>query len=282
MNPEHNSKENENPTDEIDLNTSDSIDDFIKELEAKERDLHISAAEAVVEIEELDAGQDASKELEKLFEILQNTVPVETSSFTNSGNNYFPNHQAISGLEKEVLELRNEVSKLSNERGEMNELLRRRQGDFDNFRKRVERERSEMFRNLLCNVATKMLPVVDNMSRALDLTDNRNSEESNDFQQFIDGIRLVNHQLEEVLEGMGIQPILSVGQPFNPHYHEAVAIEQTSEVPPNTVMTELLRGYYIDDKVIRHAMVKVSAPSVSEENSEEVTIDDFFRELETE
>src|SRR4051794_7623093 len=98
MNPEYNSQDNNNLNDEIDVNSSDSIDDFIKELEAKERDLHISTTEPVVEIEELEHDAENQRELEKLFEILQNTVPVETSSFTNSGTNYFPNHQAVSVL----------------------------------------------------------------------------------------------------------------------------------------------------------------------------------------
>ena len=272
MNSEHNSQGKENFNEEIELNSSDSIDDFIRELEAKERDLHI-LSDAVVEIEEFDIEDSDVKDLERLLKGLQNTAVPETSSFTNSGNNYFPNHQAVTANDKELIQLRSEVSKLTLERTEMNETSRRRQLEFENFRKRIERERGEIFRNLLCNLAMKMLPVVDNLHRALDSTSNYPAEKTNDFQQFIDGIGLVNHQLNDVLEEMGIQPILSVGEVFNPHFHEAVAIEQTSESAPNTVIKELLCGYSIGEKVIRHSMVKVSAPANPENNLEEIVSD---------
>ena len=267
MNPEYNSPKKENPFDEIELNGSDSLDDFIKELEAKEKDLHLSLSDAVIEIEEIDIEDSEEKELLKLLESLEKTA-VEPTSFTNSGNNYFPNHQAISETDKEVLQLRKEVSKLTNERAEMNDSLKRRQQEFENFRKRIERERSEIFRSLLCNMAMKMLPVVDNLNRALDSTASYSTEKTKDFQQFIDGINLVNHQLDDVLGEMGIKPIMSVGKPFNPHFHEAVAIEQTNEVAPNTIIAELVRGYFIDDKVIRHSMVKVSAADLGKDSKE--------------
>lgn len=273
MNSEHNSQGKENFNEEIELNSSDSIDDFIKELEAKERDLHISK-DAIVEIEEFDIQDSDEKELEKLIEGLQKNSVTESSTFTNTGNNYFPNHQAVSAVDKEILQLRTEVSKLNHERIEMNETSRRRQLEFENFRKRIERERSEIFRNLLCNLAMKMLPVVDNLTRALDSTASYPVEKVNDFQHFVDGVGLVNHQLNEVLEEMGIQPILSVGELFNPHFHEAVAMEKTNEIAPNTVIKELQRGYLIGDKVIRHSMVKVSAPSANPENNlEEIVLD---------
>lgn len=258
MNPEYNPQETENQSNEIDLNASDSLEDFLKELEAKEIDLHLTMADTTVEIESVDIEDSDEKELERLIESYQNK-PIESPSITKTGTNYFPNPQAA-GLEQDVLQLRSEVSKLNLERTEMSETLRRRQMEFENFRKRNERERNEIFRNLLCNLATKMLPVIDNLSRALDLSNEYTAEKTNDFQQFVDGISLVNHQLNEVLEEMGIQPIRSVGHPFNPHLHEAVSMEQTNDVAPNTVIAELMRGYYIDDKIIRHSMVKVSAP----------------------
>jgi molecular chaperone GrpE len=272
MSSEHNSQGKENFNEEIELNSSDSIDAFIRELEAKERDLHISK-DAVVEIEEIDIEDSDVKELERLIEGLQNKAITEASSFTNSGNNYFPHHQAVTDNEKELTQLRSEVAKLTLERTELNEASRQRQLEFENFRKRIERERSEIFRNLLCNLAMKMLPVVDNLNRALDSTANYPVEKTNDFQQFIDGIGLVNHQLSDVLEEMGIQPILSVGENFNPHFHEAVAMEQTSQIAPNIVMKELQRGYSIGEKVIRHSMVKVSAPANPENNFEEIILD---------
>lgn len=164
----------------------------------------------------------------------------------------------ISRLENEVVMLREQLSKFEIERSEANEQARRCQYDLDNYRKRMERERSDLLHNLLTNVATEMLPVIDNLSRALNLAAALPGEKSIDFQQFIDGIGLVNQQLDEVLVEMGIQPIISLGEAFDPHLHEAVATEQTAAFPPQTVIAELLRGYRLDDKIIRHSLVKVS------------------------
>lgn len=123
-----------------------------------------------------------------------------------------------------------------------------------------------MYRNLLSNIAMEILPVMDNLRRALDSASVLSAEKSNDFQQFVDGVGLVNQQLNEVLEEMGIQAIISVGESFDPHLHEAATTVQTNEVPPNTVVSELRRGYCIDDKVIRHSLVKVSTPLTSQEH----------------
>jgi len=101
-----------------------------------------------------------------------------------------------------------------------------------------------------------MLPVLDNMNRALDSASNLSNTQ--EIQHFFDGIVLVNQQLNEVLAEMGVQPIAAVGERFDPHFHEAVATEETDEVPPNTITAEFLRGYRIDNKVVRASMVKVS------------------------
>ncbi len=106
-----------------------------------------------------------------------------------------------------------------------------------------------------------MLPVLDNLNRALDSASGFPDEKLRDVQQFFEGIMLVGQQLSEVLEEMGVQPIVAVGQLFDPHFHEAVATETNDDVPPYTITAELLRGYRIDDKVIRPSMVTVSSPT---------------------
>jgi len=110
----------------------------------------------------------------------------------------------------------------------------------------------------LSDLATKMLPVLDNLSRALAVADKVESK-AKDFALFLEGVVLVNKQLNDVLGELGIEEIPSTGHAFDPEIHEAVAIEAHSEHPPNTVLEEMLRGYRIDKKVIRHSMVKVSA-----------------------
>ncbi|NJM53093.1 MAG: nucleotide exchange factor GrpE [Blastocatellia bacterium] len=176
MNAEHDS--NLYPIDEIEIDDSGSIDDFIKELEAKEKDLHISS-ELEMEIEEVSYEQANIEELLKSFQN-NNPAPVKTTS--NSFDKPTPNNTNVSALEAEVSKLRQEVAKTSAEKSEIQETFRRRQTDFENFRKRTDRERSEIFRSVISNLAIKILPVVDNLNRALDSS--TNSEKSTGFQSF--------------------------------------------------------------------------------------------------
>ena len=249
MNSNQDAQNTENFAEEIEVDNSLSIDDFIKELEAKEKDLHIFS-EMVVEVEE-DEFDDAKFAESVMAEVsAAEQKPHKTAAAFD--------FDEINKFKNEISNLKSQISKLENERIEMFELARRRQNDFENYKNRTERERSETFRNQLSNLARQMLPVLDNMNRALDSTANLPDEKTQDFQQFFEGVALVNQQLGEVLAEMGVQPIASVGEIFNPHFHEAVATEETNEVPPHTVTAELLRGYRIDEKIIRPSMVKVS------------------------
>ncbi|MBX7174044.1 MAG: nucleotide exchange factor GrpE [Pyrinomonadaceae bacterium] len=277
MNPDYDSINKPKMTN--DLNSSGSLDAFLKELEAREKDLDMSS-EFVVEIEEYNIEEDDDEiaQLEKLLATiepnkkLEEFTPQVKSNFA-PGNPVIPDSRTFSDLEAEIKKLNSEVSKINAERQEMAETMRRRSTDFENFKNRTERERAEIFRSVLSNLAAKVFPVIDNLERALSSANNHTEEKSPDFQQFIDGVGLINHQLSVVLEEMGIQPITAVGKPFNPHFHEAVATVQTNQVPHNTVVAELLRGYKIDDKVIRPSMVKVSAnsqPSTSSDVSLEI------------
>ena len=239
----------------IEADNLTSLDDFIKELEAKEKDLNITS-EIFVEIEEYDEFENSNQagivDLGKVYE----------------SRNLQENQNAAAAAQsaKELAELRLHIRQLEKEREEMREILSRRQNDFENYRKRTERDRHETFRNLVGDLATQMLPVVDNLERALDSSDALADGKSPEFQHFLDGIFLVNQQLGEVLAEMGIEPIYAVGKTFDPHVHEAAAAEVTDEVPPNTITKELLRGYKMDEKVIRHAVVKVSAASGTRPN----------------
>ena len=264
MNPNQDSQNMEDFPEEIEFDDSLSIDDFIKELEAKEKDLDISS-ELVIEIEESDFDD------KNIQEFLKPELPVENGQIHLS---VAPNIEVFdktetSKLKNEISILQDEISKMKTQRVELFELSRRRQSDFDNYKNRTERERSETFRKQLGNLAEKMLPVLDNLNRALDSADHFSEENLPDFQQFFDGIVLVNQQLNEVLAGMGVQPIASVGEHFDPYYHEAVATEENENVPPYTITAELQRGYRIDDKVIRPSMVKVSKSQESRVESRE-------------
>jgi len=159
----------------------------------------------------------------------------------------------------ELIASRAELKRLQTALGEAHEGLARRQADFENYRKRIERERGEAHNRVVGEVARKLLPVVDNLARALDAEKTVQGTESEEFRHFLHGVELINRQLNEVLESLGIQPIAAVGERFDPHIHEAVVTEPSDQYEPDTVTEELARGYRIGDRLLRPAMVKVAA-----------------------
>ena len=233
-----------------------SVDDFIRELEAKEKDLHITSETTFIEIaadfDEAEVPdfivQEPSKDVTKPLR------PLSPKADTG----------AVKKLEADLAGLQKKVVELEEQRAELYQNAQRRQKDFENYKARNERERSESFQRQLSNLATQMLPALDNLDRALECASDLTTQKEGEFAQFFDGIVLVNQQVNEVLAGMGIMPIATVGEQFDPHLHEAVAIDESEEVEPNTITSELLRGFRIGDNIIRHYMVKVSQPPKSQ------------------
>lgn len=159
----------------------------------------------------------------------------------------------------ELIASRAELKRLETALAEAQEAVARRQADFDNYRKRIERERGEAYNRVVAEVTRKLLPVLDNLNRALDAERSVETSESPEFRHFLHGVELIGKQLNEVLESFGVQPIPAVGERFDPHIHEAVVTEPSEEHEPDTVIAELARGYRIGDRLLRPAMVKVSA-----------------------
>ncbi|MDT5272021.1 MAG: molecular chaperone GrpE [Acidobacteriota bacterium] len=151
-----------------------------------------------------------------------------------------------------------ELKKLTDERQDLYDKLARRTADFDNFRKRTERERTETYNRSLGEVVRRLLPVLDNLQRALDAERLIEVKESEEFRHFLHGVELINRQLGGVLEGLGVEVVPTVGERFDPHIHEAVATEETDAAEPDTVTQEMQRGYRLGDKLLRPAMVKVA------------------------
>ena len=158
----------------------------------------------------------------------------------------------------ELKRVEGELKRLTDERQEFNERLARRQAEFDNFRKRTERERSETYQRSLAEVVRRLLPVLDNLQRALNAERALEVKESAEFRHFLEGVELINRQLGGVLESLGVEAVSTVGELFDPHVHEAVATEETDEVEPDTITQEMQRGYRLGDKLLRPAMVKVA------------------------
>jgi molecular chaperone GrpE len=159
----------------------------------------------------------------------------------------------------ELVASRAELKRLQGALAEAQDSLARRQADFDNYRKRIERERGEAHNRIVADVARKLLPVVDNLARALEAERTLEAAESKEFRHFLHGVELINKQLGDVLESLGITQIASVGERFDPHVHEAVVTESSDEYEPDTVTEEITRGYRIGDRLLRPAMVKVAA-----------------------
>ena len=158
----------------------------------------------------------------------------------------------------ELIATRAELKRIEAENAELKNQLARRQADFENYRKRVERERNETYNRVAADVATKLLPVSDNLKRALEAESSVEASETDEFRHFLSGVDLIWKQLNGVLDALGVKPIPSVGEPFDPHVHEAVVTEATDEYEPDTVIQEIVAGYRLGDKLIRPALVKVA------------------------
>lgn len=245
----------EESLDELDVDTMSSVDDFIKELEAKEKDLHITS-DLKIEIEdsEFESSSPPAFMQEELAQAVPQSSPASVATAVPIGAK-----TRIYELEQEIVKLNERIAGLRADRNEIQEKSDRRLKDFENFKYRMDRERRGSFIDQISNLASQMLPVLDNLNRALDAAEQLTDKKSDEFQQFYDGIVLVNQQVNEIFGGMGVQAIVPVGEAFDPNFHEAVAVENRNDLPPNTVVEEMLRGYRIGNRVIRHSMVRVTA-----------------------
>ncbi len=168
---------------------------------------------------------------------------------------------ALSAGGPEVAELvatRAELKRLESEVKELRDSLARRQADFENYRKRMERERSETYNRVVADIAAKLLPVLDNLKRALETEASVEATESDEFRHFLSGVDLIYKQLNGVLDALGVKPVPAEGEHFDPHVHEAVVTEPSDDYEPDTVIQEIVRGFRLGDKLIRPALVKVA------------------------
>ena len=136
---------------------------------------------------------------------------------------------------------------------ELKDRLMRQMAEFDNYRKRTEKEKSQRYEVGAKDVVEKILPVVDNFERGLAAVPEDEKENP-----FIDGMEKIYKQLMTTLEDIGVKPIEAVGQEFNPDFHNAVMHVEDEEVGENIVVEELQKGYLYRDGVVRHSMVKVA------------------------
>ena len=136
---------------------------------------------------------------------------------------------------------------------ELTDKLTRQMAEFDNFRKRTEKEKSQMYEVGAKDIIEKILPVVDNFERGLDAVKEEDKEDP-----FVQGMEKVYKHLVTTLEGIEVKPIEAVGQPFDPNFHNAVMHVEDENFGENIVAEEFQKGYTYRDSVVRHSMVKVA------------------------
>ena len=136
---------------------------------------------------------------------------------------------------------------------ELTDRLTRQMAEFDNFRKRTEKEKSQMYEIGAKDIIEKILPVVDNFERGLDAVKEEEKEDP-----FVQGMEKVYKHLVTTLEGIEVKPIEAVGQPFDPNFHNAVMHVEDENFGENIVAEEFQKGYTYRDSVVRHSMVKVA------------------------
>ena len=155
--------------------------------------------------------------------------------------------------------VKEQLAKTTNEKMVMQEQLQQLMAEFDNYRKRAEREKAEATERGKQAVILKTLEVLDNLERAL----HTGRTEGGALADFLTGVELIQRQLADNLASFGVQPIAAVGEVFDPTIHEAIATDETNEYKPNTVLAELKRGYRLGDRLLRPAMVRVAVRPMS-------------------
>jgi molecular chaperone GrpE len=146
-----------------------------------------------------------------------------------------------------------EASELQRQRDEYYDLLLRKSAEFDNYRKRTERDRQSQYEAAAAAVMEELLPLVDDLERALKA--DPGSEGADAYRK---GVELISQQLQEVLRKRGVRPIDALGADFDPHFHQAVAYDAAEGHRDGEIIEEFRRGYMLGDRLLRPSMVKVA------------------------
>ncbi len=158
------------------------------------------------------------------------------------------------------------VDKLQQELQETQDLLRRKHAEFENYRKRIEREQKEFVSYAASELVLEILPVLDNLERALESTQ---GDESDSEKQIREGVAIIYRQFGDVLKRAGLREVDALGEDFDPHVHEAVARVETAEHREGEILDVLQKGYVLKERLLRPAMVRVGHhPSVNTEDSD--------------
>ena len=204
------------------------VKEAVEEAKAKAQEAEEDKADAAGEAAEEDSKEETSEETEGKEE-----------SEDSSG--------------KKLFGKKNKKDKKDEKIEELTDKLTRQMAEFDNFRKRTEKEKSQMYEIGAKDIIDKILPIVDNFERGLGAVTEEEKEDP-----FVQGMEKVYKQLMTTLDGIGVKPIEAVGKEFNPDFHNAVMHVEDEELGENIIAEEFQKGYMYRDSVVRHSMVKVA------------------------
>ena len=204
-------------------------------------------------------NETAEETVEAVAEAVESTEEeaveaAETEETTEVSEEAEEGAAEASGEKKGFFKKKEKKDKKDEKIEELNDRLMRQMAEFDNFRKRSEREKSQMFEIGAKDIVEKILPVIDNMERGLATV----SPEVLESDAFAQGMEKVYKHFMTVLEQAGVKPIEAVGNEFNPDFHNAVMHVEDEAVGENIVVEEFQKGYMYKESVVRHSMVKVA------------------------
>ena len=212
------------------------VKEAVEEAKAKAQEAEEDKADAAGE--EAENEENVSKEEDSKEETSEGTEEKEESE-DSSG--------------KKLFGKKNKKDKKDEKIEELTDKLTRQMAEFDNFRKRTEKEKSQMYEIGAKDIIDKILPIVDNFERGLGAVTEEEKEDP-----FVQGMEKVYKQLMTTLDGIGVKPIEAVGKEFNPDFHNAVMHVEDEELGENIIAEEFQKGYMYHDSVVRHSMVKVA------------------------
>ncbi|MBC5659667.1 nucleotide exchange factor GrpE [Anaerosacchariphilus sp. NSJ-68] len=204
------------------------------------------------EIKNEEFQNEAAKEVTEEVKEEETATAAEASEEKESTGGEKP-EETEAGEEPEMLKKKKKKDKMEEKIEELEDRVKRQMAEFDNFRKRTEKEKSHMYEVGARDVIEKILPVVDNFERGL-----ASVPEDQKENPVIVGMDKIYSQLMTTLTDLGVEPIAAVGEEFDPNYHNAVMHVEDEELGENVVAEEFQKGYMYKDTVIRHSMVKVA------------------------
>lgn len=172
-------------------------------------------------------------------------------------------------LKDELETVKNELETVRQEAADTYDRLLRMTADFDNYKKRSQRDKEEQKKFANESLIKDLLPVVDNLERALIAAEEQQSAVASGNGNMVEGVEMTLKEILKILKSYNVTPVEAQAKPFDPTYHEAVMQEESDQYPENTVINELQKGYMLHDRLIRPAMVVVSKGSQNNTNESE-------------